>query len=117
MKVLTTGRIRDLGQKYENGGQTRKRKKERETKLKEVKKLKATACKKISRFFSNANEQLTDLTSIQSLSYGSQAVEASRATSLSIPLSELFIIFSVVFASETVRKFYSMLSFLKLISK
>ena len=35
-KVIMTGRIRDLGQKYESGSQERKRKEEKETKSKEV---------------------------------------------------------------------------------
>ena len=40
--------------------------------LKEVE----SRCKKISQFFHNVNEQLADPTSIQSLSYDCQAVEA-----------------------------------------
>ena len=70
-KVLMTGRIRDLGRKYESGSQKRKRKEERETKSKEVE----FKCKKISQFFPNVNEQLADPPSIQSLSNDSRAVE------------------------------------------
>ena len=63
-----TGRIRDLGQKYESGSQKRKRREKKETKSKQVE----SSCKKISQFFPNVNEQLADPTSIQSLSYDSQ---------------------------------------------
>ena len=59
IKVLTTGRICDLGQQYESGSQTRKRK-ERQN----YEKLKASVCKEINRFSCNANEQLADPTSI-----------------------------------------------------
>ena len=48
------------------------RKEERETKSKEIE----SKGKKISQFFPNVNEQLADLTSIQSLNDDSQAVEA-----------------------------------------
>ena len=67
-----TGKIRDFGRKLESGSQICKRKEERETKSKEVE----SKCKKTSQFFPNVNEQLADSTSIQSLSYDSQAVEA-----------------------------------------
>ena len=63
-----TGRIRNLGRKYESGSQERKRKEKKETKSKQVK----TRCKKISQFFPNVNEQLADPTSIQCLSYDSE---------------------------------------------
>ena len=76
-KVLMTGRIRDLGQKYESGSQKCKRKEERETKSEEVE----SKCKKISQFFPNVNEQLADSPSIQSLSNDSQAVEAMNLKS------------------------------------
>ena len=77
-KVLMTGRIRDLGQKYESGSQKRKRK---ETKLKEVE----SKCKKISQFFPNVNEQLADPPSIQSLSNDSQAVDRDVAAAPQTP--------------------------------
>ena len=57
-------------------------------------------CKKISSFFSNVSEQLADPTSMRFLSNDSQAVEASRATSLSVALSVLFMIFSVLFIAN-----------------
>ena len=81
--------------------------------------LKASACKKISRSFANVNEQLADPTFIQFLSYDSQAVEASRTTSLSLAFSVLFTVFYVLFivAPETQQKFYSMLDLLQLTSK
>ena len=75
--MFTTGRIRDLGRKYESGSQKRKRKQERETKSKEVE----SKCKKISQFFPNLNEQLADPPSIQSLSNDSQAVKAMNLES------------------------------------
>ena len=67
-------------------------------------KLKVSACKKISRFFSYVNKQLADPTFIQSLSYDSQAVEASRATRLSVALPVLFIVFSVLFMFAPLMK-------------
>ena len=76
-KVLMTGRIRDVGRKYESGSQKRKRKEERETKSKEVE----SKCKKISQFFPNVNEQLAHSPSIQSVSNDSQAVEAMNLES------------------------------------
>ena len=72
-----TGRIYDLGRKYESGSQKHKRKEERETKSKEVK----SERKKISQFFPNANEQLAAPPSLQSLSNDSQAVEAMNLES------------------------------------
>ena len=71
-----TGRIRDLGRKYETGSQNVEEKR-KETKSKEVE----SKCKKISHFFPNVNEQLADPTSIQSLNYDSQAVEAMNLAS------------------------------------
>ena len=50
----------------------RKGKEKRETKSKEFE----SKCKKISQFFPNVNKQLADPTSIKSLSYDSQVVEA-----------------------------------------
>ena len=70
--MLVTERIRDLSQKYESGSQKRTRREEREAKSKKFE----SKCKKISQFFPNVNEQLADPTSIQSLSYDNQAVEA-----------------------------------------
>ena len=62
-----TGRIRDLGQKYESGSQKRERKrKERQNQ---------------KQFFSNVNEQLADRPPIQSLSNDSQAEEAMNLES------------------------------------
>ena len=53
--------------------EAKKRKKEkRETKSNEVE----SKCKKIRQFFPNLNEQLARPTSIKSLSYDNQAVEA-----------------------------------------
>ena len=72
-----TGRIHDLGQKYQSKSQKHKRKEEKATKSKEVK----SRCKKISQFFSNVNEQLADPPSIQSLSNDSQAVKAMNLES------------------------------------
>ena len=57
-----TGRIRDLGRKFESESQ--KRKEEKRTKSKEVE----SRCKKISQFFPNVDEHLADPTSRQSLS-------------------------------------------------
>jgi len=68
-----TGRIRDLGRKYQSGSQKRKRKEE----IKEVK----SKCKKINQFFPHVNEQLADPPSIQSLRNDSQAVEAMNLES------------------------------------
>ena len=76
-KVIMTGRIRDLGQKYESGSQQRKRKEEKDTKSKEVK----SKCKKVSQFFHNVNEQLADPPFIQSLSNEGQVVEAMNLES------------------------------------
>ena len=76
-KVLMTGRIRDLGRKYQSGSQKRNRKEERETKSKEVE----SKCKKINQFFPHVNEQLADPPSIQSLRNDSQAVEAMNLES------------------------------------
>ena len=72
-----TGRICDVGRKYESENQKCKRKEERKTKSKEVE----SKCKKISQFFLNVNEQLADPPSIQSLSNDSQAVEAMNLES------------------------------------
>ena len=71
--------------------------KEKRKERQNYEKLKVSACKEISRFFSDVNEQSADSTSFQSLSHDSQDEEASRATSLSGALSVLFIIFSVLF--------------------
>ena len=71
-----TGRIRDLGRKYESGSRKRKGK-EGQTKSKEVK----SKCKKTSQFFPNVNEQLVDPPSMQSLSNDSHAVEAMNLES------------------------------------
>ena len=76
-KELMTGRICDVGRKYESENQKCKRKEERKTKSKEVE----SKCKKISQFFPNVNEQLADPPSIQSLSNDSQAVEARNLKS------------------------------------
>ena len=72
-----TGRIRDLGRKYDSGSQKRKRNEERETKSKKVE----SKCKKISQFFPKAYDQLADPPSIQCLSNDSQAVEAMNLES------------------------------------
>ena len=71
--------------------------KEKRKERQNQKKLKASVCKKTSGFSFNVNEHLADSTSIQCLSYDSQAVEASTATRFSVALSVLFIIFSVLF--------------------
>ena len=56
-----------------------KHEKQKRKKTQNQMKLKASACKKISRLFSDVNEQLVDPTSIQSLNYNSLAVKTSRA--------------------------------------
>ena len=65
LKVLMTGRIRDLGRKYESGSQKRKRKDERDTKSEKVE----SKCKKISQFFPNVNKQVGALIPLPTHNY------------------------------------------------